>query len=200
MPAAALTFNFLSGTLAGEIDPSRKPFNLHAVSGGSRGHLPVGRGPYRASPEQSRKYLYLEARLLKSQLANTREIKERGRYVQRGGPIPPGIYSCHYRANHPPFIGPVVALQPTRGREGRIEIDSPFALLPLYLDRGGFYIHGCGPKGSDGCIVIAKSPERDRLFREIHEYELRFDPAGVMLRVIGVPYELPAENYLGMRA
>jgi hypothetical protein len=200
-PPAVLTFNFLSSTLSGLIDPSQRAFSLPAVSGGSRGHLSVGRGPFRASPQQGREYRYFEARLLKSQLANTAEVKDsRGRYLQRGGPIPPGNYSCHYVSHHPPFVGPVIALTPMRGRDGRLEIRSPFASTTIYLRRGGFYIHGSGPKGSDGCIVIAKSPERDRLFREIYDYELRYQPAQVTLRVIGVPYELPAENYEGMRA
>ena len=68
----------------------------------------------------------------------------------RGG-LPPGFYKVHKPAQHP-HLGLSAYPEPTLT-----------ALLHLNLfrssgvsvtQRGGFYIHGIGPKGSDGCIVV----------------------------------------------
>ncbi len=67
-------------------------------------------------------------------------VKEQDTKVShvRGGPIPPGKYSIGTPAVHKP-LGLSAQLLPTGGQ-------------PMY-GRSGFYIHGRGPKGSDGCIV-----------------------------------------------
>lgn len=55
-----------------------------------------------------------------------------------GGPIPLGRYRIHKPAQHP-HLGRSAFLAPDRG-------------TPM-LGRSGFFIHGRGPHGSDGCIV-----------------------------------------------
>lgn len=56
----------------------------------------------------------------------------------RGGPIPPGPYQI-YPPEKSSKLGPCARLEP---------------LFTPPNNRGGFAIHGQGPKGSDGCIVI----------------------------------------------
>ena len=58
-----------------------------------------------------------------------------------GGPIPPGRYDVLPPAHHEKL-----------GLSAKLE---PLQKLPN--DRGGFYIHGKGPHGSDGCIVLDRS-------------------------------------------
>ena len=55
-----------------------------------------------------------------------------------GGAIPPGKYIIAVPAQHPHL-----------GRSAQL---TPVGSQPMY-GRGGFYIHGRGPHGSDGCIV-----------------------------------------------
>ena len=66
-------------------------------------------------------------------------LKEKG--AIRGGPIPPGTYRIF-----PPSVHPTFKLS------ARLE---PLQKVPN--NRGGFFIHGRGPKGSDGCIVLNDS-------------------------------------------
>lgn len=54
-----------------------------------------------------------------------------------GGPIPPGRYTIERPSQHP-HLGLSARLVNPPGRAG---------------GRDGFYIHGRGPHGSDGCIV-----------------------------------------------
>jgi len=54
-----------------------------------------------------------------------------------GGPLPPGKYVVHTPAHHP-HLGLSARLDHPRFRP---------------MGRDGFYIHGRGPHGSDGCIV-----------------------------------------------
>jgi hypothetical protein len=60
------------------------------------------------------------------------------KHPTRGGPLPPGSYHIH-----PPATGGSLGLH------ARLD---PLFTAPNH--RGGFAIHGQGPKGSDGCIVI----------------------------------------------
>lgn len=60
---------------------------------------------------------------------------------QHGGPIPPGKYAIGIPAMHP-TLKLSARLTPTGGQ-------------PLF-GRDGFLIHGPGPHGSDGCIVVEK--------------------------------------------
>ena len=63
-----------------------------------------------------------------------------------GGPIPPGRYTIAEPARHP-HLGLSAAL---------------IAYCPT-MGRGGFYIHGRGPHGSDGCIVPLEKSQFDKL-------------------------------------
>jgi hypothetical protein len=185
MHAAVLTFDARNGVLSGTIDPKQKPFHLHGESGGSRGHG-------KATPEQARAFRHGQSTTLMSQLATTKELKDaHGHYVLRGGTLPEGTYICHYEKHHHGFLGPVVRLQQTASA---LVINSLFASMPIHHSRGKFYIHGPGPKGSDGCIVLNHTPERDRLFAAIREHR-------VVLKVVHVRgYMLPAENFTGLKS
>ena len=70
-------------------------------------------------------------------------LKERDskKHHVHGGPIPPGKYQILPPAKHDK-LGLSAKLEPSR-------------TLPNH--RGGFYIHGQGPHGSDGCIVPEKA-------------------------------------------
>lgn len=65
----------------------------------------------------------------------------------RGGPLPPGRYLLHPPAAHP-RLGPASFLEP----------DPANAML----GRDDFWIHGPGPRGSDGCIVPVPDGRRRR--------------------------------------
>jgi hypothetical protein len=56
----------------------------------------------------------------------------------RGGPIPPGRYTVHRPVRHP-RLGPACFLDPDPANDMR--------------GRDDFWIHGPGPRGSDGCLV-----------------------------------------------
>jgi len=62
----------------------------------------------------------------------------KGAQHRHGGPVPPGRYIIHAPENHPHL-----------GRAARLEPDGRNNMM----SRDGFYIHGRGPHGSDGCIV-----------------------------------------------
>jgi hypothetical protein len=164
----------LTGTIG--IEP---PFHLIAYSGGSRGHAKVGR-------HAADKYLHSQSDTLNSHLANTRtRTGSDGTYTQRGGTIPPGHYLCNYVAHHPTF-GECIQLRRTADA---LAIQSPFSPWPIPHGRGDdFFIHGSGPKGSDGCLVPANRDERLRLNKAVKNF-----PGRVVLRVINVSYQLPAE-------
>ena len=61
-----------------------------------------------------------------------------GAQHQHGGPLPSGWYKILKPAQHPHL-----------GRSALLEPRIPNAMM----GRGGFFIHGRGPHGSDGCIV-----------------------------------------------
>jgi len=67
-----------------------------------------------------------------------KEVDNKATHIHiHGGPIPPGTYRIHTPDHHPKL-----------GLSARLE-----PITPLPNNRGGFYIHGQGPHGSDGCIV-----------------------------------------------
>lgn len=61
-----------------------------------------------------------------------------GKRHEHGGPIPVGTYKIHAPAQHP-HLGRSCFLEPTE----HVRLHG----------RGGFFIHGTGKHGSDGCIV-----------------------------------------------
>lgn len=64
-------------------------------------------------------------------------------FHSHGGPIPPGTYEIKPPIHHNK-LGYCAPLDPEQ---------------KLPNERGGFAIHGMGPHGSDGCIVIIEDPE-----------------------------------------
>lgn len=76
--------------------------------------------------------------------AESKEITSRRGPVlsDRGGPIPPGVYWVEKPTHHPSL-----------GYSARLRPDHATKALLHELNRGGFFIHGRGPRGSDGCIV-----------------------------------------------
>jgi hypothetical protein len=175
---ARLTYNAASQMLSGLIGDTH--FHDIAYSGGSRGHK---------ATTSARATRYLHASNLNESMgrfATTREIydKKSDTYTQRGGTIPPGHYHCVYVANHPSFRE-CIRLDQMRDAHA---IVSPFARHAIVHHRGGFFIHGHGPKGSDGCLVLANEHRRKLLNEAVERFEGR-----VVLEVIHVSYMLPAE-------
>ena len=153
---------------------------MTAYSGGSRGHKDG------VKPGLAKQYLHNQADTLTSHLATTHEVKGiKGRYKQRGGTLPAGHYACHYIAHHPTF-GECIRL--LRGADAKA-IRTPLYPHPIAHGRGNdFFIHGSGPKGSDGCIVPAINAERIRLNKAVKRFR-----GDVELEVRNVSYMLPPE-------
>jgi hypothetical protein len=136
-----LYYNVKNEWLHGSIGPHH--FSMHAYSGGGRGSVK------RDVPEHA------------SESWNVFRAEDRDHKV-RGGPIPPGMYICEYHKHE---------------RFGEcIRLRSLISALPprqLHLHpvlRGGFYIHGRGDLGSDGCIVPHDRSRRLNLNAAIKEF------------------------------
>lgn len=70
----------------------------------------------------------------------------------RGGPLPAGVYTMMLPTRHP-HLGLSVYLAPSPQNQ--------------MFHRDGFFIHGRGPQGSDGCIVPDDPQEFHRLMNAI---------------------------------
>ena len=177
---AVLTYDAQKELLQGTIGTGL-PFNMTAYSGGSRGHSGV-------TEQQAKLYLHSQTASPWSRFANTPTVghgTSNSPYKQRGGTLPPGHYSCTYIANHPPF-GECIYLK----RDADTHLHYPTSSGVSLDNRGDdFYIHGHGPKGSDGCIVPANNAERLRLNKAIKNFH-----GQVILLVKNVAYVLPAER------
>jgi hypothetical protein len=159
------------------------PFNIPAYSGGSRGHQQV-------KTEISKLYLHSEASSPSSRYANTETVGKGTKaspYKQRGGTLPPGHYSCNYIAHHEHFHE-CIWLKRDADTHFRYPTASGVSLDNRADD---FYIHGSGPKGSDGCIVIPDKKERLRLNHAVRDFSKH---GHVILLVKNVAYLLPAER------
>jgi hypothetical protein len=178
---ANLTYDAEAETLSGTI--GKEKFNITAYSGGSRGHKKVDKNTGEA-------YRHSEETSMFSRFANTKTIGEgttKDPYKQRGGTLPPGHYSCSYVEHHKAF-GECIYLK----RDADTRIHYPTSTGVSLNTRGDdFYIHGSGPKGSDGCIVITDNSERRRLNHAIKDFNHH---GHVILCVIHVAYVLPAER------
>jgi hypothetical protein len=176
---ARLEYNAAGETLRGVIGTA-PPFHMVAYSGGSRGHKA------NVSQQTAKAYLHAQANTLTTRLSTTKTREDHdGHYTQRGGTLPPGHYRCHYVQHHSSF-GECIRLF---RMSDALAIHSPFASMPIPHGRDDdFYIHGSGPKGSDGCIVPANNAERMRLNKAVRDF-----PGTVILHVTHASYMLPAE-------
>ena len=176
--SAELVYDAAQELLSGII--GRDHFVVRAYSGGSRGHQAV-------TPHLAAKYLHREAGTLSSRLATTPQLEDtRGRYIQRGGTLPPGHYDCKYMADHPKFHGGCIRL--SRQADAKA-IRSPFSPHPIPHGRkDDFFIHGSAEKGSDGCIVLTNHAVRHQLNQAVKRFQGK-----VVLYVKNVSYLLPAE-------
>jgi hypothetical protein len=125
---AHLTYYIFEGVLVGIADS--KLIHLSAYSGGGGGST---KNPTTESANNPYLYALKEVDL-------KFKDKSKNKHVH-GGPIPPGGYRVETPATHKK-LGLSAKLVPQQA---------------LPNDRGGFYIHGSGPHGSDGCIVLGKS-------------------------------------------
>jgi hypothetical protein len=112
---------------------------LTGFVGAQRFHMTAlsggGGGSTKVSPVSSTNNPYQEG------LKTTDSVKTGGHV--HGGPIPPGTYLIQKPAKHP-HLGLSARLDHRHWRP---------------MGRDGFYIHGRGPHGSDGCIVPLIQPE-----------------------------------------
>lgn len=82
----------------------------------------------------------------------------------RGGPLPAGLYLVNYHGVHE-HLGRCAALTQTISS---LVYADPFSDIGIAVtERDGFYIHGRGPKGSDGCIVPSKSGDLTKILDAI---------------------------------
>jgi hypothetical protein len=95
--------------------------------------------------------------------------------ADRGGPIPPGLYVAHYVGKYKHF-GLVARLDQTITSLLQRDLTAPLGFK--VTDRGGFLIHGEGPKGSDGCIV----PASKEALKQVLTF-IKASKSGVLLEV-----------------
>ncbi len=178
---ANLKYDAGAERLAGTI--GKQKFLITAYSGGSRGHTTVDK-------KTGLSFRHFEQKSIFSRFANTPTIGEgtkKDPYKQRGGSLPPGHYSCRYLEHHKPF-GECIYIK----RDADTHIHYPTSSMVSLDNRADdFYIHGPGPKGSDGCIVIPDKKERLCLNKAIKEFSQH---GHVILLVTNVAYLLPAER------
>lgn len=116
-----------------------KKFDIKAFSGGGRGSI-AGRDDHSEATFDYR----------------VKEISKS--FGQRGGPIPPGVYTVQRSEKNP-----------TLGISNKLVSQTAHLKTKTrgYSFPGGFYIHGTGRLGSDGCIVPAVPQERMALVAQI---------------------------------
>jgi hypothetical protein len=136
-PANYLVYLIADERLYGKVN--QKHFDMKAYSGGGRGST-QGRDEH---SEASFDY-------------RIRKISEEA--GERGGPIPPGIYMVQRSEKNP-----------TLGEANKLVSATAHWTTPGrgYSFPGGFYIHGRGRYGSDGCIVPDQPSQRRALVNEI---------------------------------
>lgn len=165
--ANVLTYSIAREWLEGTVGKAR--FSMRAFSGGGRGRTGSGASHDAGSYDVFRKTDHAGG--------------------VHGGPLPPGLYICRYVAHHHHFGECIFLMQtPT----ALFTVDAKAEIR--FHDRGGFFIHGRGAHGSDGCIVPESQSERTRLNRAIR------DEAGmVLLKVEEQGMPLPAAVTRGTR-
>ena len=84
----------------------------------------------------------------------------------RGGPLPVGMYLVKYYGFHD-HLGRCAILMQTLS--SLLHADPWSDVGVSVTDRSGFYIHGRGPKGSDGCIVPSKGSDLKSLLDTLED-------------------------------
>ena len=155
-----LTYSIAREWLQGLV--SGQSFSFHAWSGGGRGQTKKNADYSAESYDVFRKTQH-----------------EKNKNIH-GGPLPPGMYLCQYVAHHPHF-GECIFLQITISSQ--LSFDARGTIS--FYNRDGFYIHGRGPHGSDGCIIPDINSDRLRLNKAIKDAA-----STVILNVIeqGMPF------------
>ena len=113
-----------------------------------------------------------------------RKEREDPKHHVHGGPLPPGMYVCRYVSHHPKFHECIYLEQTITSI---MAVDSNASVR--FYGRGGFYIHGRGRHGSDGCIV----PEDDLKRRHLNK-AVKNASGTVLLEVKDVGMPLPASR------
>lgn len=156
-----LIYSIAREWLDGDVEGER--FSLRAWSGGGRGRTGPGAEHAVASYDVFRR-------------------TQHEKIDVHGGPLPPGLYVCRYVQNHPHFHE-CIFLEQTITALIRVDANAHMR----FYDRSGFYIHGRGPHGSDGCIVPDSEADRRRLNRAVKDAA-----SAVLLKVTEPGMPLPA--------
>lgn len=163
MSSNILTYSIAREWLQGSVGSEN--FSIHAWSGGRRGTKTSG------ADEHS----YASYNVFR---------KEQGGVS--GGPLPPGLYLCSYATDGPG--GQTIRLEPTV--TALFQMDAQLNVRTY--NRSGMYIHGRGPIGSQGCIVVENEADRQRLNKAVKNC-----PDTVVLRVSDTGMPLPADRDTG---
>lgn len=127
---AQLTYYIFEGVLVGFI--GLEMIHIEAWSGGAGGS--EDRPPSKKHPHGVK----AAPRTADANSPYSTGVTENEKKGIRGGPLPTGSYSIGIPASH-----------------GKLGLSAPLTYHSKFKVRsGGFYIHGQGPKGSDGCIVV----------------------------------------------
>lgn len=132
MTGNVLRYSIMDETLYGSVGGAS--FSMRAFSGGGRGSTS---GLERADLRH---------------WSSRKQAPVKFDVEERGGPLPVGLYLARYYGIHE-HLGRCAALDQTILSLLQADFESPTGLS--VTPRSGFYIHGRGPKGSDGCIVPA---------------------------------------------
>jgi hypothetical protein len=162
----SLRYSIASQLLTGDV--AGKSFSIFTVSGGGRGSTRTPHG----QPDQ---------KIMASWDHRTKTSKATN---VRGGPLPPGFYIVHAPTKHAK-LGLSAYLEPTVTAVLHMNPIGQVEVSPRDFEPGvGFYIHGRGKLGSDGCLVPMDQ------FHELMA-ALKKD-AGLPLRVVdaGMPGEI----------
>ena len=96
-----------------------------------------------------------------------------------GGPVPPGEYLMEYISSHDIFRE-CIHLKP-------LKIEELIPGITEYKKRSGFFIHGRGDRGSDGCIVPYIPAQRKELNKAVKTCGTEVK---LIVRDPGMPYYL----------
>jgi hypothetical protein len=159
--SAVLTYYLFEGVLVGTA--GGKMFHIFAVSGGGGGSTSTKKG-------------WIDDNLVNNPDATSVKTQDGKGGHHHGGPIPVGSYTIA-KPGHHPHLGYSARLIADKGNH--------------MMGRDGFFIHGRGPHGSDGCMVPLNGSELHDLLNALEK-----DGGGVLtvlrqtLPVVPQPYAI----------